>query len=149
MGDDEKTEGWQQWQQQCKRLARRARVEHQRPRKSIEIDRAPRLESEPDYFKPRRALSLVPEASCDLHGLTLQQAYVQCVAFIERSLENQYQLVRIITGKGEGDQETLYSQVPRWLQEKKHFPGVIKLSRADKRYGGKGALDVWLHVPKE
>lgn len=58
------------------------------------------------------------EARFDMHGLTLQTGYEELERFLIGAQERGLKTVLVITGKGSMSAEnTLRSQLPRWLQE--------------------------------
>ncbi len=84
-----------------------------------------------------------PEASVDLHGLRLEEALVRLRLFLDDSVRKGLQKVLIIHGKGnhsEGD-PVLAGGVARFLEG---YPPAGKRKAADKAWGGKGALVLFL-----
>lgn len=87
---------------------------------------------------------LQPESQLDLHGLTVEQASAKIKFFLQDAIYQGFQTVLIITGKGLHSSE---GPVLRQAMEK-----LLDLSReqvvewgiAPKRYGGNGALMVFL-----
>lgn len=80
----------------------------------------------------------------DLHGMTLDAAYKALLRFVERQRAADKRRVLIITGKGNGSDETLRVQVPRWLQAPQLAAQILFVTPADIRHGGGGALYVHL-----
>jgi len=104
-------------------------------------------------FGKLRKGKLEPEASLDLHGMTLEQAYPALLNFIISSHNTQKRLVLVITGKGKNSDPgyvipqrsgVLRSQVPIWLKESKLSNLILQVERAHQRHGGLGALYVYL-----
>lgn len=100
----------------------------------------------------------VPEASVDLHGMTLERAHDALTRFILTEQSRGTRCVLVITGKG-GDYRgravgygdgrgALKRDVPRWLREPSLNGAVIGIYQAHKRHGGEGALYVYLRRPR-
>lgn len=119
---------------------------------------APRKAAGPARIDGRlkRGLSrgkLRPEASLDLHGMTLAQAHGTLSRFILSSHGSGLRLVLIITGKGRGgageplwdqDRGALRRQVPLWLGAPPLAAVVRGVMDAHRNHGGNGALYVSL-----
>lgn len=92
-----------------------------------------------------------PEASIDLHGMTLAQAHVALNRFVLTSFAAGRRLVLVITGKGkggeiawDGERGVLRRQVPDWLEADGLGAVVQEVLPAHKGHGGSGALYVVL-----
>ena len=96
---------------------------------------------------------LKPEATLDLHGYSLAQAYPLLVQFIRRNSQANRRLVLVITGKGIkhtplADEREGYgilrSQVPVWLSSPPCKVRILQIHQAHVKHGGSGALYVYL-----
>lgn len=96
---------------------------------------------------------LSPEASIDLHGLTLVVAHPELIRFVLNAQSAGARLVLVITGKGKpGDDSgpiprrtgALRHQVPLWLRQPPLAAAVLQVAEAHLRHGGSGALYVYL-----
>ena len=104
-------------------------------------------------FSKLKKGKLEPEASLDLHGMNLEQAYPALLNFIISAHKTQKRLVLVITGKGKNSDPgyaipqrsgVLRSQVPIWLKEAKLSNLVLQVEQSHRRHGGLGALYVYL-----
>ncbi len=87
---------------------------------------------------------LIPEDELDLHGMTVDEATAKVPFFLQNAIFQGFSTVILITGKGlhsEGD-PVLRSAMERLLNEKKEQ--VVEWGVAPRRYGGEGALVVFL-----
>jgi len=104
----------------------------------------------PRRMKLLRQGRLVPEATLDLHGLTRDEARQRVRYFLDDSLYQGLKTVLIVTGrgKGSGGEPVLRAEVERYLN---HEAGawVHEWGRAPRRYGGEGALAVFLKGGKK
>jgi DNA-nicking Smr family endonuclease len=96
---------------------------------------------------------LKPEATLDLHGMTLAEAHPELIRFILNGQSHGKRLVLVITGKGKrGDDDgpiprrvgVLRHQVPQWLRMMPLAPAVMQVSEAHLKHGGGGAYYVYL-----
>ncbi len=96
---------------------------------------------------------LKPEATLDLHGYTLAQAYPLLVQFIQRNFHANRRLVLVITGKGIKHKPLageckgfgiLRKQVPIWLSSPPCKVNILQIHQAHVKHGGSGALYVYL-----
>ena len=90
---------------------------------------------------------LKPEDELDLHGMTVNEATGKVLFFLQNAIFQGFSTVILITGKGlnsEGD-PVLRSAMERLLNEKKEQ--VVEWGVAPRRYGGEGALVVFLRQP--
>lgn len=96
-------------------------------------------------MKQLRRGRLVPEATLDLHGLTRQEARSKVAYFLEDSIYQGRKTVLIVTGRGKGSEgePVLRTEIERYLAQKSGTT-VSEWSRAPRRYGGEGALVVFL-----
>ena len=104
-------------------------------------------------FSKLKKGKLEPEASLDLHGMNLEQAYPALLNFIMSAHDTQKRLVLVITGKGKNSDPgyaipqrsgVLRSQVPIWLNEAKLSNLILQVEQSHRRHGGLGALYVYL-----
>ena len=104
------------------------------------------------YSKLKKG-KLEPEASLDLHGMNLEQAYQALLNFIISAHNTQKRLVLVITGKGKNSDPgyaipqrngVLRSQVPMWLKEAKLSNLILQVEQSHRRHGGLGALYIYL-----
>lgn len=93
----------------------------------------------------------LPEATIDLHGMTLAQAHPALTRFILASFAMGRRLVLVITGKGRGGsgdwhdaKGVLRRQVPDWLSGSPLGNVVQEILPAHRSHGGSGAYYVVL-----
>ena len=131
-------------------------------KKSVKNDLKPSistaLENAPvqmDYksFKKMKRGKSTPEATFDLHGMTVAQAHSALIHFLMTSYSRNMRLVLIITGKGKFQKDTgpiprqvgiLRHQVPQWLRMPPLRDKVLQVSEAHGKHGGSGAYYVYL-----
>ncbi|KEP70334.1 DNA mismatch repair protein MutS [Thioclava dalianensis] len=96
---------------------------------------------------------MTPEATLDLHGMTLAEAQPELIRFILNAQSHGRRLVLVITGKGKrGDDDgpiprrigVLRHQVPHWLRMMPLAPAVMQVTEAHLKHGGGGAYYVYL-----
>ncbi|CTQ32789.1 Smr/MutS family protein [Jannaschia rubra] len=96
---------------------------------------------------------LRPEATIDLHGMTLDVAHPALARFILSSHAKGRRLVVVVTGKGRTgasddpfgrDRGVLKRQVPHWLRLPPLSAVVLQVSEAHRSHGGSGACYVYL-----
>ena len=92
----------------------------------------------------------------DLHGFSLDEANIEVKNFINKSYENGFGKILIIVGKGKRSKisndpyrslkmNVLRYSVPEYLKKNKDLSSKIKkISKADIKDGGEGALYVFL-----
>jgi DNA-nicking Smr family endonuclease len=92
----------------------------------------------------------------DLHGFSLDEANIEVKNFINKSYENGLSKILIIVGKGKRSKisndpyrslkmNVLKYSVPEYLKKSKDLSSKIKkISKADLKDGGEGALYVFL-----
>jgi DNA-nicking Smr family endonuclease len=91
-----------------------------------------------------------PEASLDLHGMTLVAAEKAVSRFLAESAEQNLRLVLIVTGKGmrlEGGRVfggRIRAEFPGWLERADNRARVAGVRAAHPRHGGSGAFYVLL-----
>ena len=113
----------------------------------------PILKMDQKAFSKMTRGRLEPEATLDLHGYTLAQAYPLLVQFIQRNFHANRRLVLVITGKGKkhkplADEHEgngiLRKQVPLWLSSPPCKTKILQVCQAHIKHGGSGALYVYL-----
>ena len=108
-----------------------------------------------DYkaFKKMKRGKSTPEASFDLHGMTVAQAHAALIHFLMTSYSRNMRLVLVITGKGKFQKDKgpiprqigiLRHQVPQWLRMPPLRDKVLQVSEAHGKHGGSGAYYVYL-----
>ena len=108
-----------------------------------------------DYksFKKMKRGKTDPEATFDLHGMTVAQAHASLVHFLMTSYARNLRLVLVITGKGKFQKDTgpiprqvgiLRHQVPQWLRMPPLRDKILQVSEAHGKHGGSGAYYVYL-----
>ena len=92
-----------------------------------------------------------PDASIDLHGMTLAQAHAALTRFVLASFATRRRLILVITGKGQRGDEPwdtprglLRRQVPDWLASPPLGSVVQEVLPAHRSHGGSGAYYVVL-----
>jgi len=87
-----------------------------------------------------------PECELDLHGLTTDEAGTKVRFFLQDAIYQDFQTVLIITGKGlhSSDGPVLRQAMERLLAQQREL--VIEWGIAPRRYGGDGALVVFLRL---
>jgi DNA-nicking Smr family endonuclease len=124
-------------------------------RPPVAISREPELSADGGSFDRdvSRKLSrrqLVPEATIDLHGLTLAAAERAVSRFLERAVERDLRLVLIVTGKGlrEENGRTITGRIRSeffgWLNRADNRARVRAVRAAHAHHGGTGAFYVLL-----
>ncbi|MDO3377023.1 Smr/MutS family protein [Geoalkalibacter halelectricus] len=104
----------------------------------------------PPQASPRRMRELArgrrrPEAELDLHGLDRLRARERVRHFLDNSRFHGLSTVLVITGRGlHSDEEpVLRSELERFLEEEGRT-WAVEWGRAPRRYGGEGALVIFL-----
>ncbi len=104
----------------------------------------PEKQAVPRRMKQVERGQLKPETELDLHGLTIDEASGKVKFFLQDSVFQGFQTVLIITGKGLHSKEgpVLRTAVEKLLSQQKEQ--VLEWGHAPQRYGGSGALVVFL-----
>ena len=117
------------------------KLPHPQPR-PVEVKRAGPPPSAPlQDFGRKELRQLKIDGRLDMHGMTMNQAYVALEGFLIRAQERGLKIVLIITGKGSlSSENTLRHQVPRWIKETalRHLVSGFH-SPAKPEDGGQGA----------
>jgi len=102
-------------------------------------------QASPRRMKLLRQGRLIPEAKLDLHGLTREEARAKVRYFLDDSVYHGKKTVLIVTGrgKGSGGEPVLRGEVERYLADEAGA-WVSEWGRAPARYGGEGALVIFL-----
>lgn len=151
-----------------KPLDKRRRVLRPRPDKSegapvvrravrspVAVSREPELRADGGSFdrEVSRKLSrrqLAPEATIDLHGMTLAAAEGAVTRFLERAVDRDLRVVLIVTGKGlrEENGRTITGRIRSeffgWLNRTDNRTRVRAVRAAHAHHGGTGAFYVLL-----
>ncbi|MGE4344442.1 MAG: Smr/MutS family protein [Geoalkalibacter sp.] len=105
---------------------------------------------EPARALPRRMRDLVrgrltPGAEIDLHGLDREQARQRVAYFLDNCVYQDIRVALLITGRGRGSESepVLRGEIERFLDDAGR-KWVVEWGRAPQRYGGEGALVVFL-----
>ena len=87
---------------------------------------------------------LIPEDELDLHGLTVDEAKTRVRFFLQNAIYQGFRTVLLITGRGlhSASGPVLRSAMEKLLRE--HNGQVVEWGVAPRRYGGEGALVVFL-----
>ena len=87
---------------------------------------------------------LKPEDQLDLHGMTIDEATAKVLFFLQNAISQGFSTVLLITGKGLHSEvgPVLRSAMESLLNQKKEQ--VVEWGVAPRRYGGEGALVVFL-----
>ena len=97
----------------------------------------------------------------DLHGYSLDDANQVVKKFIIESFNKNYKRLLIVTGKGlrsksynnpyvSHDLNILKNSVPEYIKNDENLNVIIsKINQADKKDGGKGAIDIFLKNNKK
>jgi DNA-nicking Smr family endonuclease len=99
----------------------------------------------PRRMRQVRRGELVPEAQLDLHGLGRDDARERVRHFLDNAAYHGRKTVLIVTGrgKGSGGEPVLRAEIERYLRYEA-AAWVAEWGRAPARYGGEGALVVFL-----
>lgn len=103
------------------------------------------VQAPPRRMKLLRQGRVAPETKLDLHGLTREEARMKVRYFLDDSVYQGKKTVLIVTGKGKGSggEPVLRAEVERYLATEAGAL-VSEWGRAPGRYGGEGALVVFL-----
>jgi len=115
---------------------------------TVFADELPETEAPPAIPRPMRQLrrgGLLPEAQLDLHGLDRAAARERVRHFLDNSVHHGLKTVLIVTGrgKGSGGEPVLRNEIEHYLRGEASA-WVLEWGRAPARYGGEGALVVFL-----
>ena len=88
-----------------------------------------------------------PQATIDLHGLTLIQAHDRLMHVVRRAMDQKQRLLLVITGKGNNSQphaRTMKQAFEEWMRSPPFCPLVAYVCPAAKRHGDTGAYYILL-----
>jgi DNA-nicking Smr family endonuclease len=96
--------------------------------------------------------TLVPDFSLDLHGSSLDQAYVRLMHGLTQAKSMGARVVLVVTGKSRPvdamDRGTargaIRAKIADWLAASEHSYDIVAIRGAHRRHGGQGALYVVL-----
>lgn len=123
-----------------------------KPSISTALDSAP-VQMDYKSFKKMKRGKSTPEATFDLHGMTVAQAHSALIHFLMTAYTRNMRLVLVITGKGKFQKDTgpiprqvgiLRHQVPQWLRMPPLRDKVLQVTEAHGKHGGSGAYYVYL-----
>jgi len=83
----------------------------------------------------------------DLHGYTIDSAFVKVESFIRQNFARERRLLLIITGHGKGD-ITIHSEFQRWLNDSSISAYISQYQQAPASLGGSGAWLLYLKKQK-
>lgn len=134
------------------KVAQKSAKNDLKPSISTALENAP-VQMDYKSFKKMKRGKSTPEATFDLHGMTVAQAHSALIHFLMTSYSRNMRLVLIITGKGKFQKDTgpiprqvgiLRHQVPQWLRMPPLRDKVLQVSEAHGKHGGSGAYYVYL-----
>ena len=64
--------------------------------------------------------------------------------FISSSIQKNYRLILVITGKGKDEQGVIKSNILTWLNSKDLRNKILAVNHASKKHGGQGAIYIFL-----
>jgi DNA-nicking Smr family endonuclease len=110
-----------------------------------EIPQAEEAAAAPRRMRQLRQGKIAPEAKLDLHGLNRQEAQEKARFFLEDATYHGLKTVLIITGRGKSSSAgpVLREFMESYLSREARA-WVVEWGRAPARYGGEGALVVFL-----
>jgi DNA-nicking Smr family endonuclease len=114
--------------------------------KDEEADSVPIRQGVARRMKQVERGQLKPEAVLDLHGLTIDDATARAGFFLQNAVHHNLGTVLIITGKGlhSNDGPVLQEAIKKLLR--RSVDSVLEWGVAPRRYGGTGALLVFLRT---
>ena len=107
-------------------------------------DEATKKRAAPRRMRQVERGQLLPEDELDLHGLSVDEARTKTLFFLQNAVFRGLRTVLLITGKGlhSADGPVLRSAMEKFLSENNEL--VVEWGVAPRRYGGDGALVVFL-----
>lgn len=102
--------------------------------------------AQPRRLRQLRKGKIVPDQSIDLHGLQRSEVVGKLKSFIANASYRQDKVLLVITGKGlhsEDGKAVLRDEAERFLTQEGRA-SVVEWGRASKKYGGDGALVLFL-----
>lgn len=111
-------------------------------------DEATKKRAAPRRMRQVERGQLLPEDELDLHGLSVDEARTKTRFFLQNAVFQGLSTVLLITGKGlhSADGPVLRSAMEKFLSENNEL--VVEWGVAPRRYGGEGALVVFLRQPE-
>ena len=112
-----------------------------------------------DILKEEKKINRVRKL--DLHGHSLDSANQLVKKFITESFNNNYKRLLIVTGKGLRSKSydnpyisqnfsVLKNSIPEYIRNDENLNSIIsKITQADKKDGGEGAIDIYLKDNKK
>ncbi len=90
------------------------------------------------------------DASIDLHGKTLENAFSSFVSFINTSYDNEKRNLLVVTGKGNPEKNTgvIRKNFPLWLNNENIRDKILYVNFANVSDGGDGAFYIFLRKKK-
>ena len=96
--------------------------------------------------------TLVPDFSLDLHGSSLDQAYVRLMHGLTQAKSMGARVVLVVTGKSRpvdamdrgSARGAIRAKITDWLAASEHAYDIVAIRGAHRRHGGQGALYVVL-----
>ncbi|MBN2426725.1 MAG: Smr/MutS family protein [Deltaproteobacteria bacterium] len=99
----------------------------------------------PPLTKKFNKKRIVPDRQIDLHGLTRKEALLKVHFFLQNCAYAGLKTVLIITGRGHGsDGEAVLRQAVEEFLAEEGQPWVSSWERAPRKFGGEGALAIFL-----
>lgn len=99
--------------------------------------------------------AIVPDSTIDLHGHTLDTAYRELDAALDRAIAREDRVLLLITGRApRAESERPHARgriraaVDDWLAASRHAPQIAAVRSAHPRHGGAGALYIILRRPR-
>jgi DNA-nicking Smr family endonuclease len=96
-----------------------------------------------------RSGAVEPDRTLDLHGMTMDSAWIAIDRLLERSWRSGERLVLLVTGRERPDAERggrgrIRAAVRDWLAASRHAPHIAAVRTAHRRHGGGGSLYIIL-----
>jgi DNA-nicking Smr family endonuclease len=127
----------------------------QRPKKEKTTDLLPEVKAQAPLvyrssampaqeWQHLRAGKIQPAATLDLHGLTMPEAEIALERFLHKADQQDWMVVKVIHGKGSQTAHqypVIKNLVNQYLRA---HPHVLAFTSTPPRFGGTGAVYVWL-----
>ena len=97
-------------------------------------------------FSKMKRGKLRPEATLDLHGMTVDRAHPALIQFVMNAHARGLRLILVITGKGQKNDGLgiLRMSTPTWLKQTPLAQVILDVTQAHQRHGGAGAYYIYL-----